>query len=218
MRGATTGDGLSGPSTRVDCLDKEDLERAVKVCRLLGEINDWRGAPPGREGPGDGGGFMEGVGLYGLADRDEGSVDLADEVRVMLGAFLCPRVGLVAVEAGRWLQAGIVSDISGDLRGGRAHRWFRDDLDLTRADEYAMVGFAGEVLDTLDRSVVLAGRFAQFNADPLTRGKRGGTVETNETPTHGNIDDAPYHWLGHCRRPVVTERSRLWWSLPIFVH
>jgi len=96
-----TGVGLSGPSARVDCLDKEDLERAANICRLLGESNGWRGALPGREGPGDGGGPIEEAGLCGLADRDEGSVDLADEVRVMLGAFLCPRVGLVAVDAGR---------------------------------------------------------------------------------------------------------------------
>ena len=46
-------------------------------------------------------GFMVEEGLFGLADRDEGSVDLADEARVMLGAFLCPRVGLVAAEASR---------------------------------------------------------------------------------------------------------------------
>ena len=101
MREAVIGDGLSGPPARVDCLDREDLERVVKVCRLLGEMNDWRGALPGREGPGDGGGFMEEAALCGLADRDEGSVDLADEVRVMLGAFLWPRVGLVAAEVGR---------------------------------------------------------------------------------------------------------------------
>jgi len=100
LRGEAIGDGLSGPSTRVDCRDREDLESVVKVCRLLGEINGWRGALPGREGPGDGGGLME-EDLCGLADRDEGSVDLADEARVMLGAFLCPRVGLVAVDVGR---------------------------------------------------------------------------------------------------------------------
>jgi len=105
LRGAAIGDGLSGLSTRVDCLDRVDLERVVKVCRLLGEINGgWRGALPGREGPGDGGGFMEKEGLFGLADRDEGSVDLADEVRVTLGVFLCPRVGLVTAEAGRYPQ------------------------------------------------------------------------------------------------------------------
>lgn len=56
-----------------------------KVCRLLGDINGWRGTVPGR---GDGGGFMAEVLFNGLADRDEGSVDLADEVRVILGAFL----------------------------------------------------------------------------------------------------------------------------------
>ena len=98
MRGGATGDGLSGLSARVDWRDKEDLERVVRVCRLLGDINDWRGAVPGR---GDGGGFMAEVFFNGLADRDEGSVDLADEVRVMLGAFLWPRVVLVAVDAGR---------------------------------------------------------------------------------------------------------------------
>ena len=96
MREGATGDGLSGLSARVDWRDREDLERVVKVCRLLGE-NDWRGPVPGR---GDGGGFMAEVVFNGLADHDEGSVDLADEVRVMLGAFLWPRVGLVAVNAG----------------------------------------------------------------------------------------------------------------------
>ena len=171
LRGAATGDGLSGPSTRVDCLDREDLERVVKVCRLLGEINGCRGALPGREGPGDGGGFMEEVGLCGLADREEGSVDLADEVRVMLGAFLCPRVGLVAVEAGRWPRIDIVSRVFDDLRGITAYRWFRNDLDLARTDEHAMIGFAGEVLDTLHRSVVLAGGFVQFDSDPFTGGE-----------------------------------------------
>ena len=98
MREGATGEGLSGPSARVDWRDREDLERVVNVCRLPGDINDWRGVVPGR---GDGGGFIAEVDFNGLAARDEGSVDLADEVRVMLGAFLWPRVGLVAVEAGR---------------------------------------------------------------------------------------------------------------------
>jgi len=44
---------------------------------------------------------MTEVDFNGLADLDEGSVDLADEVRVMLGAFLWPRVGLVVVDADR---------------------------------------------------------------------------------------------------------------------
>ena len=61
----------------------------------------WRGVLPGREGPGDGGGPMEVVVLWGLADREGASVDLADDVRVMLGAFLWPRVGLLTVDAGR---------------------------------------------------------------------------------------------------------------------
>ena len=191
---------------REDCLDKEDLERVVNVCRLVGDINVWRGALPGREGPGDGGGFMEEVALCGLADREEGSVDLADEVRVMLGAFLCPRVGLVTVDAGRWSRTGIVSEISGDPRSRIAHRWLRYDRDLTWADEHAMVRLAGEVLDTLNCSVVLADGFAQFDADPFTRGKRSRAVETNETSAHGNLDDAPYHWLGHYRRPVVARK------------
>lgn len=209
MRGAATGDGLSGPSTRVDCLDREDLERAVKVCRLLGEINGWRGALPGREGPGDGGGFMEDVGLCGLAERDEGSVDLAEEVRVMLGAFLCPRAGLVAAEAGRCPQIDIVSGSSDSLGSRSTYRWFRNDLDLARTDEHAMVGFAGEVLDTLYRSVVLTGGFVQLDSDPFTGGERGGTVKTNETSAHGNFDNGPYHRLGHRRRPVAMERSKL---------
>lgn len=140
----------------------------AKVCRLLGEINDWR---DGREGPGDGGGFMEEVGLWGLADRDEGSVDLADEVRVILGAFLCPRVGLVAAEVGLWLQTGVMSDTSGDLRDRITHRWFGNDLNLTRTDEHAMVRFAGEILDTLDCSVILADGFIQFNPNPFTGGE-----------------------------------------------
>lgn len=98
MREGTTGDGLSGPSARVDWRDREDLERVLKVCRLLGDISGWRAAVPGR---GDGGGPMTEVDFNGLADRDEGSVDLADEVRVMLGAFLWPRVGFVVVDADR---------------------------------------------------------------------------------------------------------------------
>jgi len=88
-----------------------------------------------------------------------------------------------------------------------AHRWFGDDLDLTRTEKHAVVGFASEILDTLDCSIVFAGGFAQFDADPFARGERGGAVETNEAPTHGNLDDAPNHWLGHRRRPVVAERS-----------
>jgi len=96
LREGATGDGLSGPSARVDWRDKEDLERTVRVCRLLGDISGGRAVVPG-----DGGGFTEAVVFRGLADRDEGSVDLADEVRVMLGAFLWPRVGLVAPDVGR---------------------------------------------------------------------------------------------------------------------
>ena len=59
MRGAATGDGLSGLSTRADYMGRVDLERVVTLCRLLGEINGWRGALPGRGGPGDGGGFTK---------------------------------------------------------------------------------------------------------------------------------------------------------------
>ena len=88
MREGATGDGLSGPSARVDWRDREDLERTLKVCRLLGDISGGRETVPERDGPGDGGGFTDAVVFRGLADRDEGSVDLADEVRVMLGAFL----------------------------------------------------------------------------------------------------------------------------------
>lgn len=57
LRGGAIGDGLSGPSARVDERDREDLEREVKVCRLLGDIVIWRWAF--RDGPGDGGGPME---------------------------------------------------------------------------------------------------------------------------------------------------------------
>ena len=88
MRAGTIGDGLSGPSAIVDWRDKEDLERAFKVCRLFGDISGGREAVPVRPGPGDGGGLMVDVVFSGLADLDEVSVDLADEVRVMLGAFL----------------------------------------------------------------------------------------------------------------------------------
>ena len=88
MRAGTTGDGLSGPSARVDWRDKEDLESVVKVCRLFGDISGGREAVAVRPGPGEGGGLMEDVVFSGLADRDVVSVDLADEVRVMLGAFL----------------------------------------------------------------------------------------------------------------------------------
>ena len=34
-----------------------------------------------------------------------------------------------------------------------------------------MVGFAGEIFDTLDCSVVLADGFVQFDADPFARGE-----------------------------------------------
>jgi len=68
---------------------------------------------------------MEKECLFGLADRDEGSVDLADEVRVMLGAFLCPRVGLVAVETGRWPQTDIVNGVSSGLKGITTYRLWR---------------------------------------------------------------------------------------------
>jgi hypothetical protein len=94
---------------------------------------------------------------------------LVVEVRVMLGDFLCPRVGLFALDEGRCQWADTVNDISGDLRRMIAHRWFRNDLDLTRTKKHAMVGFASEVLDILDCSVVLADRFAQFDADPFAR-------------------------------------------------
>jgi len=72
-----------------------------------------------------------------------------------------------------------------------------------------MVGFASEVLDTLNRSVVLTHRSAQFDTDPFAGRERGGAVETDETSAHRNIYDATYHWLGHGRRPVVAERSKL---------
>jgi len=88
-----------------------------------------------------------------------------------------------------------------------AHRWFGNDLDLTWTKEHAVVGFASEILDTLDCSIVFAGGFAQFDADPFTRGERGGAVEANEASSHGNLNDAPNHWLGHRRWPVVAERS-----------
>ena len=69
-----------------------------------------------------------------------------------------------------------------------------------------MFGFAGEVLDVLDSSVVLAERFAQFDADPFTLSERSDTVEADETSAYGNIDDAPYDWLGHGR---LARRKRL---------
>jgi len=72
-----------------------------------------------------------------------------------------------------------------------------------------MVRFASEVLDTLNRSVVLTGGSAQFDTNPFAGGERGGAVETDETSAHGNLYDAPYHWLGHGHRPVATERSKL---------
>lgn len=114
---------------------------------------------------------MEVGALYGLADRDEGSVDLADEVRVMLGAFLWPRVGLIVVEVVRWRRDGIVSRVPCDLRSRIAHRWFRNDRDLTRTDEHPMVRFAGEVLDALDRPIVLASGFVQFDSYPFASGE-----------------------------------------------
>ena len=64
-----------------------------------------------------------------------------------------------------------------------AYRWYGNDLDLTRTEEHAMVGFAGEIFDTLDCSVVLADGFAQFDPDPFSSGERGGAIETDETST-----------------------------------
>ena len=52
-----------------------------------------------------------------------------------------------------------------------AHRWFGDNLDLTRTEKHAMVRFASEILDTLNCSIVFADGFAQFDADPFTRGE-----------------------------------------------
>lgn len=73
-----------------------------------------------------------------------------------------------------------------------------------------MVRFASEILDTLDCPIVFADGTAQFDTDPFSGRERGGAVETDETSAHGNIDDTPYHWLGHRRRPgVVVERSKL---------
>ena len=136
-------------------------------------------------------------------------MDLVDEVRVMLGAFLCPRVGLFTVDAGRYQWSDIVNDISGDLKTLIAHRWLRNNLDLTRTEEHAVFGFASKVLDVLNRSIVLASWFAQFDADPFTRSERGGAVETDETSAHGDIDDAPNHRLGHRGRAVVGGSKQL---------
>jgi hypothetical protein len=134
---------------------------------------------------------MAEVGFNGLADRDEGSVDLADEVRVMLGAFLWPRVGLVVVGCRSLIADRHCKRNLWRSRSMIAHRWFGDDLDLTRTEKHAMVRFASEILDTLDCSVVLADGFAQFDADPFARGERGGAVETNETFAHGNSTMLP---------------------------
>ena len=92
-------------------------------------------------------------------------MDLADEVRLRLGAFLCPRVGLLT---GRYWCTYTVNDISGDLRSTITHRWLRDDLNLTRTKEHAMVGFTSEVLDAADCSVILADWFTQLDTDPFT--------------------------------------------------
>ena len=64
-----------------------------------------------------------------------------------------------------------MSGISTNLRDMMAHCWFGNDLDLTRTDEHAMVWFAGEILDVLDSSVVLADGFAQFDPNPFTGGE-----------------------------------------------
>ena len=127
----------------------------------------------------------------------------------MLGAFLCPRVGLLAVDAGRCWRTDIVNDIYSDLRRMITHRRLRNDLDLTRTQEHAVFWFASEVLDILDGSVILANWFAQFDADPFTGSERGGAIEADEASAYGNFDDAPYHWFGHRRRAVVKgERSK----------
>ena len=57
---------------------------------------------------------------------------------------------------------------SGGLRDRKTYRRFGNDLDLARTDEHAMIGFAGEVLDTLYRSVVLASGFVQLDSNPFT--------------------------------------------------
>ena len=114
---------------------------------------------------------MEEAALWGLEDRDGGSMDLVDEVRVMLGAFLCPRVGLLAVDAGRYAWIDVVSNILRNQKSMIAHRWFGNDLDLTRTEEHAIFRFASEILDILNGSVVLANGFAEFDTDPFTRSK-----------------------------------------------
>ena len=53
-----------------------------------------------------------------------------------------------------------MSDIHNDPRSMITHRWFRNNLDLTWTEKHAMIWFASEVLDTLDRSVILAEGFA----------------------------------------------------------
>ena len=62
-------------------------------------------------------------------------------------------------------------NISENLRSIVTHRWFGNDLDLTRTEKHAMIGFASEIFDTLDCSVVLADRFAQFDPDPFASGE-----------------------------------------------
>ena len=95
-------------------------------------------------------------------------MDLVDDVRVILGAFLCPRVGLFTVDEGRYPYIDIVSNTPGNQRNEIAHRWLRNDLDLTRAKEHAMLWFAGEILDILNGSVVFTDGVAQFDTNPFT--------------------------------------------------
>lgn len=64
-----------------------------------------------------------------------------------------------------------MSGSCGDLRSMIAHRWFGNDLDLTRTEKHAMIRFASEILDTLDCSIVFTDGFVQFDADPFARGE-----------------------------------------------
>ena len=66
-----------------------------------------------------------------------------------------------------------MNGVSGGQRGRKTYRQFGNDLSLARTDEHATIGFAGKILDTLYRSVVLASRFVQFDSEPFASEKRG---------------------------------------------
>ena len=57
-----------------------------------------------------------------------------------------------------------------------------------------MFGFASKVLTALNRSIVLADRFAEFDADPFTVSEWGDAVEMDESSAQGNVVPCCSRW------------------------